>query len=392
MSEIDRLLMVDPICHRRAPTMRAWLGAADEVLPRHFREVEIWSMECELDRPWVKWRRFPKISRFWPIQCAAFRFMAWRAYRRLSATDLKHTLVQCTGEQLPVADSRYIHFWNIAYAAVAKAKPLEMRVSLKDRLFRNLAILGEHKSLEGGATGEWWCVSRGIAETIRKDAPADAVFRCLPNSFDPARFNPETRSCSRDESRKHYGFTDDEHVLVFCSFGHFLRKGLLQAVEAVDQLRSSGLPVRLLVLGGNETAVAEFRQLMRKKNLPDADICFAGHVSPPEWHLSAGDALIFPSHFEAFSLVEIEAAALGLRLYLTHHPGSEMILREGVNGRLLPWDVDGMVRTLSEEVTSGAIRRSHHELGEALSPHSYANLISEFYSDSIARKSKVQNL
>ena len=117
-------------------------------------------------------------------------------------------------------------------------------------------------------------------------------------------------------------------------------------------------------------------------------IRFAGYVAPPEWHLSAGDALIFPSHFEAFSLMEIEAASLGLQLYLTAHPGSEMILREGVNGRLLPWDVDGMVATLTGDITSGVIRESHCELGEALAPDSYANLLSSLYSEAILRKSK----
>src|SRR5688500_2451093 len=103
MSKIDRLLVVDPICHRRAPTMRTWLEAAAEVLPRYFKEVEIWSMENQLDLPWVKFRKFRKISRFWPVQCTYFRNAAWRAFRGLSPEELSHTLVQCSGEHLPVA-------------------------------------------------------------------------------------------------------------------------------------------------------------------------------------------------------------------------------------------------------------------------------------------------
>jgi glycosyltransferase involved in cell wall biosynthesis len=385
MPSIDRLLVVDPICSRRAPTIRAWLEVAEEVLPKHFKEVEIWSMECELDQPWVKWRKFPKITRFWPIQCAAFRFLAWRAYRRLSRDDLPFTLVQATGEHLPVADIRYIHFWNITYAVIAAQKPVEMNVQLKEQIFRNLAIGGEQKCLKPGATGEWWCVSRGIAAPIA--APAGSVFRYLPNIYDPARFNPTLRATSRADSRKHYQLSEEDVVFVFAGFGHFVRKGLLQAVQAVNRLRLQGLPTKLLVLGGTESTVIDFRRLMATQGESAEAIHFAGHVTPPEWHLSAGDALLFPSHFEAFSLVEIEAAALGLRLYLTAHPGSEMILREGVNGRLLPWDVEGMVATLAEEIRSGAIYESHRELGEALTPNSYGTLLSTFYSDALLRKS-----
>lgn len=366
--------------------MRSWLAAAGEILPLHFKEVEIWSMECELDFPWVKWRRFRKISKFWPIQCAAFRRAAWKQYWKLPAEYRANTLIQCTGEQLPIADSRYIHFWNLEYASVNARKPEEMSVSAKEKFFRYLAIRGERKILKPGATGEWWCVSRGIADPIKKAAAPESIFRYLPNSFDPTRFNQQVRTSSRATARDHYGFGPDEIVLVFCSFGHFLRKGLLQAVEALEKLRAAGYPVRLLVLGGLESTVNDFKKLMARKNLSSDGIVFAGLVSSPEWHLSAGDALIFPSHFEAFSLVEIEAAALGLRLYLTPHPGSEMVLREGINGRLLPWDVEGMISILEDEVRSGAIRRSHSEMGEALTPAAYASSLSKLYSQAIHKK------
>ncbi|MES2438930.1 MAG: glycosyltransferase family 4 protein [Verrucomicrobiota bacterium] len=384
MPQVDRLLVVDPICSRRAPTIRAWLQVAEKVLPKHFKEVEVWSMECDLDQPWVKWRKFPKITRFWPIQCAAFRFMAWRAYKRLPKPQLQNTLVQATGEHLPRTDIRYIQFWNITYAEIAKVKPVELRAPFKERVFRNWAIQGERKCLEPGATGEWWCVSRGIATPIA--APPGSIFRYLPNSYDPERFNPAFRAASRSDSRKHYQFGEEDIVFVFAGFGHFVRKGLLQAVKVVNRLRQQGNPATLLVLGGTEGTVADFRRLMDLQGESAEAIRFAGHVSPPEWHLSAGDALLFPSHFEAFSLVEIEAAALGLRLYLTAHPGSEMILREGENGRLLPWNVDGMVATLSEDIASGVIRETHCEMGEALSPDPYAALLSSLYSDAILKK------
>ena len=387
MPAIERLLVVDAICHRRAPTARAWLNAADEVLPKHFKEVEIWSMENELVHPWAKWRKFPTISPFWPIKNTIFRWMAWRAFRRLSKEDLSRTLVQCSGEHLPAADIRLIHFWNITFSKVAASKPESLAIGPRDRVFLNDTIRRERLILKPGATREWWCVSRGISAPIREDAPEGAIFRYLPNSYDPERFNPRTRERFRAGTRTLYGFKDDEIVLVFCSFGHFVRKGLFQAAETVANLRREGLPARLLVLGGLPKAIRSFKADAAAKAIPLEGVIFAGMVSPPEQHLAAADAMLFPSHFEAFSLVEIEAAALGLRLYLTAHPGSEMILREGVNGRLLPWDVAGMADVLREEILSGNISQSHTEVGEALTPPQFAAQLDQLYREAIERKS-----
>lgn len=386
MTVIDRLLVVDPVCNQRAPTMRSWLGAAAEVLPKHFKKVEIWSMENQLDEPWVVFRKFAKISPFWPIQSAFFRHSAWAAYKKLTREERERTLIQCSGEHLPVADIRYMHFWNIAFATAARRKPKELRSGLKETLIQEMAISSEKRILDRGNTGEWWCVSRGISEPIQSTAKDGSVFKILPNSYDPERFNPHTRQIHRDSMRKSYGFAPDETILVFCSFGHFVRKGLPLAIHTIQKLRASGIKVRLLVLGGTEGTLASFRKEMERRNLSSDGVVFAGLVSPPEFHLSAADALFFPSHFEAFSLVEIEAAALGLRLYLTPHPGSEMILREGINGRVLPWDADGMAAVLIEEIISGAINQPHDEIGEALTPHDFAIRLDQLYGDAISRK------
>jgi hypothetical protein len=51
------------------------------------------------------------------------------------------------------------------------------------------------------------------------------------------------------------------------------------------------------------------------------------------------------------ALVEVEAAACGLPLFLTPHHGSEMVLRDRLNGRLLEFDADAIARVLTEFVT-----------------------------------------
>jgi glycosyltransferase involved in cell wall biosynthesis len=62
--------------------------------------------------------------------------------------------------------------------------------------------------------------------------------------------------------------------------------------------------------------------------------------------LSAIDAFLFPSYFEAFCLAEIEAAALSLPLLLTPHFGSEMILKPGENGLSVSFSPDELAEQL----------------------------------------------
>ena len=67
--------------------------------------------------------------------------------------------------------------------------------------------------------------------------------------------------------------------------------------------------------------------------------------------MAAADGFLFPSWSEALALVEVEAAACGLPLFLTPHHGSEMVLRDGLNGRRLEFDADAIARVLTEFVT-----------------------------------------
>ena len=54
-------------------------------------------------------------------------------------------------------------------------------------------------------------------------------------------------------------------------------------------------------------------------------------------------------------------------MYLTPHYGHEMILREPDNGRLLPWEPDGMAAVIGDDMREGRFGNFHTELGEPAS-------------------------
>ncbi len=365
--------------------MRAWVGAFP-MIRELFETVEIWASTCELqEADGVTWKRIPQRIPTWTFHSLDFQQRVSRMASALPSGG--DQLVQVTGCGVPTADIRYIHYWNRALLEEYASRRETFPLPIQKRLPALLAARVERAAIQtASASDSWWVVSRSLAEKI-KASGAKGDFEVLPNQYDPSRFNPAVRTEWRERMRAGYGFQPDEHILTFSAFGHFERKGLRQAVEAVEALRRMGHPVRFLILGGSPATVERFRQTMTPEQREGC--VFAGLVDAIERHLVAADGLLFPSHFEAFSLAEIEAAALGLRLYLTPHYGSEMILREPVNGCMLPWDVAGMARAIAADITAGRLGAVHHELGEALDPPAYAAKLKTLYLAAIAKKRKL---
>jgi glycosyltransferase involved in cell wall biosynthesis len=147
-------------------------------------------------------------------------------------------------------------------------------------------------------------------------------------------------------------FAPEDKVFIFVSTGHYRRKGFFLAVHALALLRESHPSARLLVVGGLERRLKALRSKLDASN-PDWRewVTFTGMVPDVEKYFAAADAFLFPSYSEAFALVEVEAAACGLPLFLTRHHGSEMILEDGRNGRCLDFDAQQISRVLAEFVS-----------------------------------------
>ena len=378
---MTQLLIVDPYVNSGSPTMRGIVASLD-VLVELFDRIEVWATECDWSHPKVSLRRVPRPLKPWALHAHYYAHTVNRWARELPADPKR--LVQVSGCLLPCADIRYIQFWNQLWIEESRKRP-QISLTMLSGLQSRIAARAEAEVLRNaGSTGEWWVVSRALADRIQALGGGGGTFSILPNQYDPERFNRSVRDEWRESMRGHYGFQPHERVLVFSAFGHFERKGLRQAVEAVELLRQRGHPLRFLILGGSPETLRRFRKTLSPAQ--QEGCIFAGLVDHIERHLAAADGLLFPSHFEAFSLAEIEAAALGLRLYLTPHYGSEMILREPSNGRLLPWDPAGMAAVIARDLADGTLGQAHHELGEAITRQHYGERLRSLYQDAIRRK------
>ena len=173
-------------------------------------------------------------------------------------------------------------------------------------------------------------------------------------------------------------------MFIFVSTGHYRRKGFFLAVEAIERLRQQHPAVRLLVVGGRPKRL---RALQRELGTRREWITFTGSVPDVEKYFAAADAFLFPSYSEAFALVEVEAAACGLPLFLTPHHGSEMILEEGCNGRRISFEPAEIASVLAEFV-EGRWQMQGTSLKHAVEVAAYARRLGDLLVECAADRGR----
>ena len=146
----------------------------------------------------------------------------------------------------------------------------------------------------------------------------------IPNAVDHAVFHPAENAEAKREMRRRLGLPESHFLALFVG-GDWDRKGLPDAIQAI-----AGMPETTLVVVG-QGDIARFAAVALQAEV-GGNVIFAGRSSSPQDYYSAADVFIFPSRYEAFSLVTLEAAASGLPLIALPINGTEELIEEGVNG------------------------------------------------------------
>ncbi|OGS01804.1 MAG: hypothetical protein A3G41_04260 [Elusimicrobia bacterium RIFCSPLOWO2_12_FULL_59_9] len=173
-----------------------------------------------------------------------------------------------------------------------------------------------------------------VSERVRRELiiqyrlPEDRVLT-IPPGVDLVRFNYTNRFELRSEQRRVFGFREDDFVVVFVG-NEFRRKGLEFLLDALVHVRDP--KIRLLVVGQPDSLTRiQYRILTLRKGI-SGRVKFVGRQSRMEAVYAASDLFVFPSLYEAFSAVILEAASSGLPVLATNVGGVEEFLVDGYNG------------------------------------------------------------
>lgn len=381
------LLWIDAHLQYRSPTMKHLLYALPRLRAEGW-EIKAWCLDSDAPRDEVEHVFFPALRWLGPFELLYFTLVVnlYGLWRWLCRKPRPATIIHATCGTYLGADLTTVQFLGCVWAGT------HLRLG-----FANWRELAVYPVTLFGACAErlqWWspalrkvhAVSESVAAEVRRHTRPAVAVGVLPNSYDETRFNLEIRAGRRVGMRETLGLLPGEKVFCFVSTGHYRRKGFWLAVEALEGVRqtAAGKNVRLLVVGGSERTLARLRDdLLRAFPNFERWITFVGMQAAVEDYYAASDVFIFPSYFEAFCLAEIEAAACGLPLLLTPHNGSEMILRDGVNGRLLSFDPKIMAGQIEEFLANG-LPNFQPGVGRGLTRDEYAAALAAEYEGMMA--------
>ncbi len=281
----------------------------------------------DIERAGIRFIEWPHVSRAWSPRADARAFVALLRVLRRERFDLVHTHTPKPGILGRIAA-------GMARVPVIVNSVHGFYATTNDRFLRRLAVLGiegiaarfSHLELFQSEEDLAWSRRRHVA---RRHAAL------LGNGTDLTRFDPVAVTRERIGSlRDELGIPRD--ALVVGTVARLVaEKGYRELFAAARVVRKRMPEVRFLAVGADE---GEAMSRLAREELDRArdDVTFAG------WHLdipaliACCDVFTLPSWREGLPRSAIEAAAMGKPLVLTDIRGCREVVRDGVEGLLVP--------------------------------------------------------
>jgi glycosyltransferase involved in cell wall biosynthesis len=212
-----------------------------------------------------------------------------------------------------------------------------------------------------------------VSHSVRDVAIAEGI--CLPskvkvllggssNGVDAAvRFNSSRLSMeTRERVRHENGIPADALVIGFV--GRIVRdKGIVELVQAWEQLRGAFTNLHLLVVGPFEPQDPVPPNVVDRLRT-DPRVHLLGYTGDTPAVYASMDIVVLPSYREGLPNVPLEAAAMGLPVVATQIPGCVDAVQEGVTGTLVPArDADSLAVALRRYLQDEVLRRNHGRAG-----------------------------
>jgi UDP-glucose:(heptosyl)LPS alpha-1,3-glucosyltransferase len=200
------------------------------------------------------------------------------------------------------------------------------------------------------------------------------------NGVDLERFNPKNKDLYRREIRKQYSISDDAFVTLFVGSG-FERKGVEFLLKAVELVPS---PLTVLIVG--KGSKERFKHLIKKQR-----VIFCGPRKEVHKFYAASDIFVFPTIYEPFGNVHLEALASGLPVITTKLSGAAEIIKDSFHGFVVPLPEDyttiaGKIQFLMGSIEARkSISINARKLAEEFSFAKYSEKIINLYRNLILK-------
>jgi UDP-glucose:(heptosyl)LPS alpha-1,3-glucosyltransferase len=252
----------------------------------------------------------------------ALRYLSPSIVRRLDC-DIVHSFGG--GRKASIVSAQSCHLAGMEIrASVKRALIAERNWGLFDRV----ALTDERNLVESSHTRRVVAVSELVrTQLLHYYRIEPERITVIPNGVHLERFQFE-EGAGRKLRRQH-GIPEGAFVLLFIG-NEFDRKGLKTIIQALATLRGKSL--RLVVAG--KADAAPYIALARELGVHE-QLMFLGATSGPEQLFPLADVFVFPTVYEPFGMVVIEAMAAGVPVVTTRQCGSVEGMNSGEHGLFL---------------------------------------------------------
>lgn len=281
---------------------------ADELSARH--EVTVFANHCERPAD-ARWS-------FHPVR-------AWRA-SALSSVQTFPLGMRALSDALEGFDIRHAQGYcggrpNVVTAHICVASYLDSLRSISARNRASLRLMAATESrFYARYEGRIIAVSEKVARDLRERYGVRGAVSVIPHGVDASRFNSANRALHRSAVRREIGLSDETTVALYVG-------DLTKAHTHLKELTQAAPDVEFVVV----TSSQRYRW-----DAPNVHLL--AHVQRLERFYAAADALVFPTTYDAFGMVVLEAMASGLSVFCSNRAGASELIRHGVDGFVAPLD------------------------------------------------------
>ena len=228
-----------------------------------------------------------------------------------------------------------------------------------------------------------------ISDMVKKNiidnynvSPAD--IEVIYNGVDLKRFHPVNRVRFRSEIRQRYGISDTDFVVLFMGSG-FERKGIGYLIKAVESMKKAAA---VMIVGRGSDK--KFKTPSPRTG--EGKIIFCGPQKENYKYYAAADIFVFPTMYEPFGNVHLEALASGLPVITTKQSGASEIINDGVQGFVIrePEDIQAIAEKMhllinNREILE-AMSKNARSLAEEFTFEKHIGRIKKLYESIISEK------
>jgi UDP-glucose:(heptosyl)LPS alpha-1,3-glucosyltransferase len=249
---------------------------------------------------------------------------------------------------------------NVITAHICNKSWLESRlktgeaVPLKERIFCRFAAVCEYLVYRLSKHSLVISVSNRIARDLQEHYRCSSLMKVVYHGVNSKQFAPASSAAAREEVRSEWGVKDSDLVALFVGN---LRKGAYQALQATQMVPN----LRTVFVSALDPA--PYRRLAAELRVENR-VVFASFSNQIWRSYAACDLFLFPTPYDPFGLVQLEAMSAGVPTIASREAGASELIQDGKNGLLLhdhtdPNELAALIARLGDSRTGA------REIGQA---------------------------